>query len=452
MKLLPPDDDVVLYETGFKDDLLGRKAISKQLSELIERFDNPIVLALDDKWGSGKTYFLKRWVAAHRAENRGCAVTVYFDAFENDYLSDPLVSIISAVSDRIPSDQSILIKKWKSAALKLSKPAFGIALAAAAFGVKRHLDDMGDVLADAVASEANDAAQALWAVERERREAVKSFKDQLVKLTSNPAPPIVIVVDELDRCRPDYALSVLEVIKHFFAVPKVHFIVGINGTALENSVKARYGADTDAEGYLRKFINVSFSLPREIGLQGDADVISRYSTLLINLMELPDIPSKRCVELISYVSAQNPVSLRDVGKIMSRVALLPVGTLNSTLRGWIDILCLLIVSSVIKPSLHKKFLLASASVDEIREFLGATKLRTTETVEGKWNHLYDQELTFWLVASIYACGAISIEATQDLPSWKADIRQDFSPRGLPEDPKNIPAIIQRKWIDVFKIQ
>ncbi|MFN4194003.1 MAG: P-loop NTPase fold protein [Tabrizicola sp.] len=64
MKLFPQDNDVVLYETGFEDDILDRKAISNQLSELVDKIDDPIVIALDDRWGAGKTYFLKRWVAA----------------------------------------------------------------------------------------------------------------------------------------------------------------------------------------------------------------------------------------------------------------------------------------------------------------------------------------------------------------------------------------------------
>ena len=57
MKLFPQDNDVSLYETGFEVDVLERKLISKQLSDLVERIENPIVLALDDKWGSGKPTF-----------------------------------------------------------------------------------------------------------------------------------------------------------------------------------------------------------------------------------------------------------------------------------------------------------------------------------------------------------------------------------------------------------
>ncbi len=287
MKLFPQDNEVVLYETGFDDDVLERKTTSKQLSELVERIEDPIVLALDDKWGSGKTFFLKRWVAAHTAENNGTATTVYFDAFENDYLTDPLVSIITAVSDRLPDAQAATVKKWKSATAKLAKPALGIALSVATFGAKQYLDEIGDVIAEAASGEAKDATQDLWDIEKDRKEAMADFRSLLSELTRKAEAPIVIVVDELDRCRPDYALTVLELIKHFFSVPEVHFILGINGKALENSVKARYGAEIDAERYLRKFINVSFSLPRTIGERGEVDVVAKYASILVSDMKLP---------------------------------------------------------------------------------------------------------------------------------------------------------------------
>lgn len=95
MKLFPQDDEVDLYKTTFGDDILDRRQISRQLSNFINRIETPLVLALDDGWGSGKTFSLKRWVAAHTAENDGSGITVYFDAFANDHLSDPLISIIS---------------------------------------------------------------------------------------------------------------------------------------------------------------------------------------------------------------------------------------------------------------------------------------------------------------------------------------------------------------------
>ena len=231
---------------------------------------------------------------------------------------------------------------------------------------------------------------------------MKSFKELLVKLTEDEVSPIVIVINELDRCRPDYALSVLEVIKHFFAVPKVHFILGINGVALENSVKARYGAEMDAESYLRKFINVSFSLPRTIGSRGNETSIARYSAQLIADMKLPEKLSSRCASLVSYVAAQNEVSLRDVGKVFSQIALLPKVVFEKNwLGGWTDILCVLLVSSVVDPRLHKKLISSNASVDEIRGFLGASKAKTTERIQDDYNTLYDHNLTFWLVTILW---------------------------------------------------
>ncbi len=366
MKLFPQDSDVVLYDTGFDDDVLERKTISNQLSELVERIEDPIVLAVDDKWGSGKTFFLKRWVAAHTAENNGTATTIYFDAFENDYLTDPLVSLITAVSARLPDEQAATVKKWKSVATKLAKPALGIALSVATFGAKQYLDELGDVIADAASAEAKDGVQDLWDIEKDRKKALHDFRNLLSELTQKSAAPIVIVVDELDRCRPDYALTVLEVIKHFFSVPKVHFILGVNGTALENSVKARYGANIDAERYLRKFINVSFSLPRAIGDRGEVNVVTKYASKLISDMNLPDRVSGRCVSILKCVAKSRDVSLRDVGKILSKVALLPNAVHERNyMDGYIDIVCALLVTSVVDPRLHAKLVSGDAQTSEL---------------------------------------------------------------------------------------
>jgi len=76
-----------------------------------------------------------------------------------------------------------------------------------------------------------------------------------------PAKKIVVVIDELDRCRPDYALSMLEIIKHFFDVNNVHFILGVNLAELENMARARYGEKLDARNYIGKFVKVNLRLP-----------------------------------------------------------------------------------------------------------------------------------------------------------------------------------------------
>ena len=73
--------------------------------------------------------------------------------------------------------------------------------------------------------------------------------------------PLIIIIDELDRCRPSYAVELLEVAKHVFAVDHIVFVLAVNRSQLSHSVKALYGNDFDAYGYLRRFFDVDFRLP-----------------------------------------------------------------------------------------------------------------------------------------------------------------------------------------------
>ena len=70
-----------------------------------------------------------------------------------------------------------------------------------------------------------------------------------------------MVIDELDRCRPSYAVELLEVVKHLFGVDRIVFVLAINRSELAHSVRALYGSGFDADNYLRRFFDVDFQLP-----------------------------------------------------------------------------------------------------------------------------------------------------------------------------------------------
>jgi hypothetical protein len=76
----------------------------------------------------------------------------------------------------------------------------------------------------------------------------------------NVNPPIIIIIDELDRCRPSYALKLFEEIKHLFDVHGLVFVLGMNGEQLAHSVSGTYGANFDGAAYLRRFINRRYTL------------------------------------------------------------------------------------------------------------------------------------------------------------------------------------------------
>ena len=78
---------------------------------------------------------------------------------------------------------------------------------------------------------------------------------------SEQRKPLVVFIDELDRCRPTYAIELLEVAKHLFAVDGVVFVLGVNRSELAESVKAVYGASFNAEGYLHRFFDIDIRLP-----------------------------------------------------------------------------------------------------------------------------------------------------------------------------------------------
>ncbi|MEZ4745330.1 MAG: P-loop NTPase fold protein [Calditrichia bacterium] len=73
--------------------------------------------------------------------------------------------------------------------------------------------------------------------------------------------PMVFIIDELDRCRPTYAVELIERIKHLFLVNGIVFVLGIDREQLGNSVRSLFGNDMKVDGYLRRFIDLSYQLP-----------------------------------------------------------------------------------------------------------------------------------------------------------------------------------------------
>ena len=317
MKLAIAEEEIVLYETGFDaTDFLNRKPFADKLSELIDKFETPFVVALDGPWGSGKSFFLKRWVGHHQESHKDDTVVVYLDAFELDYLDEPMVALVSEISarfeEKLPKSQKIW-QKGKAIAAKLLPSVIRVAAAVATSGASELMARPFQVGLETAAEEI-DSTTKLWEREHSRREAVTDFRKFLESLTKGvddlPAKKIVVVIDELDRCRPDYALSMLEIIKHFFDVNNVHFILGINLAELENMARARYGEKLDARNYIGKFVKFNIRLPefsqnntviawepffdetaRAMGLEGEvlAEIRFQLKTLRFEIITLRTI-------------------------------------------------------------------------------------------------------------------------------------------------------------------
>ncbi|WP_373036981.1 KAP family P-loop NTPase fold protein [Vibrio tetraodonis] len=85
-------------------------------------------------------------------------------------------------------------------------------------------------------------------------EAVKGFTDKQY--------PAFVFIDELDRCRPSYAVEMLETIKHIFDIKGVVFVVATDTRQLQHAVRVVYGQGFDADIYLGRFFNTRYALKK----------------------------------------------------------------------------------------------------------------------------------------------------------------------------------------------
>jgi hypothetical protein len=262
--------------------------------------------------------------------------------------------------------------KVREIATSLLRPGLRIALAAAAAGATEIAGPIADAAIMKSSEQAEKAAEAIWKQEVGRQKAMEQFRDALRQLTgAGEGGRLIFVVDELDRCRPDYALSMLEVIKHFFDVPNVHFVLGVNMEALGHIVRARYGAGVKANDYLKRFISLTMELPEytDPGESRRAEVA--YFEKLSAVMGLSPKIQERMKEQLDLVLDVREVSLRDIEKLMTRLAVLPHKS-DFRVIG-LDQQCTivsLLLMQTIRPDLFRKALNGQISVTEIDDFFG----------------------------------------------------------------------------------
>ena len=342
MRLFPPPLDIGDNE-GFvaTKDIFGRANLGRGLTNLVSSVVDPMVVAIDGQWGSGKTTFLKMWAGELRKS--GFPV-VYFDAFENDYVEDAFTAIaseiISLAEEKRKANTRIakqFVKKAIDVGKVLLRSGLKIGVKAATIGALDATDF--ENAANEIAGEAENLTDKylgeFLTKQRQQKDAIQGFRDALVELpallTEQPAEaeananakPLIFIIDELDRCRPHFALEVLERIKHFFSVQNVHFVLGTHLDQLNNSVIVAYGPNIDARTYLQKFIQLTFTLVDSAQHEHER-IITKYVAYLVKAMEFkPDDHEtvEYATRIIRYVSERRDLSLRAVERIMSVLAI-----------------------------------------------------------------------------------------------------------------------------------
>jgi predicted KAP-like P-loop ATPase len=194
-------------------------------------------------------------------------VTVQLNAWENDFAEDPLVPFISKIEDTISlfKENPLLsgeIKKLKQAGKALAKSALPVAVKVLTLNALDLEKEIEKAVADAAGAGVKDAIE-LFSKEKE---VIQKFRSSLAALAAEVAKAegggrLVVFLDELDRCRPDYALRTLERMKHVFGVEGVVFVLFIDREQLGASLRHIYGDGLNDHEYLKRFIDNECRLP-----------------------------------------------------------------------------------------------------------------------------------------------------------------------------------------------
>ena len=254
---------------AFEGDTLNRKKLAEKLNIYLARLNDGAVLAIDAPWGEGKTWFGRNW--AKDLQENGKNEVIFIDSFEQDYIEDPFILISSAILNSIKKEVSIkdTLLTHSMTVAKTLLPLSAKALLNFGGRVFLGQSDIAGEVKEAIGSatsEASDIASQWIKKSFEEYEANKvaifNFKETLSQYAKSLDAPLVIFIDELDRCKPTFAVSLIERMKHFFDVPNVVFILLLNKDQLEKAIKGVYGSETDASAYLGKFVNFFFRLPK----------------------------------------------------------------------------------------------------------------------------------------------------------------------------------------------
>lgn len=397
MKLVTPSL-VVEDSDGFRNDALQRQHFGEALSNLVTRSTDELVISLDGKWGEGKTTFVKMWQGLLKEKG---IPSIYIDAFQNDYTEDAFISIASAITSYVdqhstePHKSSDFKDKAKKVGVRLLSWTAKIGIKAATLGIIKETDidalsEIGDDVAADTSETIADLVKERLSAHSKETELIQSFRESLsnlpANLMNNSSGRLVIVIDELDRCKPSFAVEILEKIKHLFSVKNVVFLLVMHKQQLEEAIRSVYGSNIDAHTYLQKFINVETTIPKRVTDQYNNDIES-YINKLLQLHEIPTWGDDRnIVDYLTPLAQHFNLSLRQLEKVFTNLAIIYSTSGENHLR-LVPIIVFIAVIKVVNPNVFGNILPRRISFSTLCEQLGFRELNKEE----------GQPKLFWLL-------------------------------------------------------
>lgn len=248
----------------WKGDFLGREEIANNLlNYVLSDESHAHVVNINAPWGTGKTFLLENI----QKQLKDSAVVININAWKDDFNKEPMPYIISCIFEQIKNSSNTLKTNADLNAF-LSKGAAVLSMIGKTgirYGLRQlnlEPNDFEEIL------KASDTTIEKYLKEKNNRdESIDAFKVSLEKLIKDSIThndfthkKALIMIDELDRCRPTYAIEMLECVKHFFDIRNCVFLISTDTEQLEHSIRAVYGAEFKSNIYLKRFFDLTFSL------------------------------------------------------------------------------------------------------------------------------------------------------------------------------------------------
>lgn len=389
--LLYPKPLEIGDEEGFspENDLFEKSELANGMSNLVATVEDPLVIAFDGRWGSGKTTFLKMWAGELRKSGHP---VIFFDAFENDYVEDAFAALAREIVElaETRATKSHMAEGIKDKATRLgallfrgaTKVGIKVAVRAATAGLagSEDLKEIGDDINKEVEDAAEAYMEQMLDRPRKQKEIAESFRSALTNLPSLLSPPaegerqkpLIFIIDELDRCKPHFALALIERIKHFMAVPNLHFVLGVHLSQLQDSIRYAYGNNIDASAYLQKFINLTVHNVEGTEGPGRTDLhkYAKYLEKNLVIRSHRDSPLEASVETIIRLIQYERMSYRTLERAFTVLALAIGFTPENRLQLG-AIMGGLVMMKLLRPDLFTKAKQGALKLDEAKAFLRA---------------------------------------------------------------------------------
>ena len=265
LELLPTEENLV---KALKDDLLKRNKDLVYFYDLLSAQETSGSIALDGRWGSGKTFFIKQTEMLINAQNKMSNMdndkrnsiinavykkkrmedipekfdlAIYYDAWENDNDTDPIISLVYEITKQLGITYDFSEKKDM---FQLAGSILELFTGRNIEAVIRNLKSDNPFIE----------------LEKEKN-LEKNIEDFFTEILVERGNRLIIFVDELDRCKPSYAVQLLERVKHYLCDDRISFVFAVNLEELQHTIKHFYGETFDACRYLDRFFNMRISLP-----------------------------------------------------------------------------------------------------------------------------------------------------------------------------------------------